>query len=459
MTFIYYRLNRSLIASRSIRTYKSAATSGSSEHGFGLRGNGVRTSKHQTREALFNLNSKNRQDSNQKLPSFNKNYVEFTESVKNFTGLTLVDGLLESIQSIIGAKTLPTSIQSLSFMSLLNGRNKQSLLAAETGSGKTFAFLIPLIHSLKSTEGSSKKTKPRAIIVAPTRELCRQLTSQVKALTHNAKLKSTYVHNAEDGPFDNDDVIVGSPEQLLKLDDGFEGVEWLVIDEADALFEKDFIASTESLIETIRRVRGNNVNLVMSTATVNEKFSKYLDETYPKINRLISPKTHTLPRALKVNYAPYVSGNKLADLKNAISDSMYTAGVSNKSRNSKVLVFVNTNDRAEKVCEYFNEKGLKSAVMTSISKGRSKVSNRPIKEFLRNAEHTPDSAQVLVTTSLLARGLDFGTHVQNVFIAEESGSTVDFLHRAGRTGRAGAQGNVTVMVPNKKYQDMTKRRR
>lgn len=395
----------------------------------------VRTNKHQTREALFNLNSRNRDDQTQKLPSFNKNYVQFTEPVKQFSTVDVVDGLMDSVKSIIGAKTLPTSIQSLSFMSLLNPKSHQTLLAAETGSGKTFAFLIPLIHSLKSSEGARNThttRKPRALIMAPTRELCRQLTSQVKALTHVTKLKSTYVHSAAEQADDitHDDVLIGSPDQLHKLgaqcDGLFAGVEWVVLDEADALFEKDFIASTEALLGEVQVSRGRDVQLVMSTATVNEKFSSYLDAQYPRINRLISPKTHTLPRALKLSYAPYHSGNKLADLRSAVQDAMYGGGVANRASNAKTLVFVNTNERAETVARYFSERGMDAVAMTSASVSRSKVSNRPIKQFLRGA--LGEGAGVLVTTSLLARGLDFGTHVQNVFIAEESGSTVDFLH-------------------------------
>ncbi|TIA82194.1 hypothetical protein E3P98_01564 [Wallemia ichthyophaga] len=481
----------------------------------------VRTSKHQTKEALFNMgggrrrsnkNNEEATDATQKLPSFNKNYVQFTDAVKHFSTVDVVDGLMERVRGEIGGKTLPTSIQSLAMMTLLGDahgkqgkQGKQTLLAAETGSGKTYAFLIPMIDALKRSEVGAAPAhkairKPRALIMAPTRELCRQLTGQVKALTHICKLKSTYVWSAgeyQDENKDklekcNDDVLIGSPEQLNKLHEkgvSFDGVEWVVLDEADALFDDDFVDSTEKLVRMVEKARvdgnlsdnrsGNlNLNLVMSTATVNEKFSSYLHTHYPRINRLVSPKTHTLPRALKLSYAPYHSGNKLADLRGVVNDLISGSGKSNNSsKQAKTLVFVNTNERAEKVAKYFNEKGTPAVSMTSASQGRSRVSNRPIRPFLRggvdissssggsngsgdNSNNiSPASANTLVTTSLLARGLDFGTHVQNVVIAEESGSAVDFIHRAGRTGRAGAQGHVTVMVPLKKYQHLSRRGR
>ena len=389
--------------------------------------------------------------------------------------MNLTEGLIDSLKSIIGVKTPPTLIQSLSYQSLLEKRSKdfnQYLIAAETGSGKTFAFLLPLIDNLKTTENNKKGDikRPRALIVAPTRELCKQLTSQLKSLTHLSKLKSTFVYNVEeqypDSRYINDDVLIGSPDQLNKLSNDnasiFEGVEWLILDECDALFEKDFKSSTQNLVDNVNNNRHHQFNLILSTATVNEKFLKYVKEQYPKLIKIISNKTHQLPKSLKINYEPYLSGNKLADLKNKVKDILFNNSSSlTKSKNLKVLVFVNTNDKADKVSQYFNERGLSSISMTSKSKIRSKVSNRPIKSFLRRYENNnddDDNVNVLVTTSLLARGLDFGTNVQNVIIGEDSGNVVDFIHRVGRTGRMNSQGQVTIMVPNKKYRNLNKRR-
>lgn len=228
-------------------------------------------------------------------PSSQTQYSEFQSP-------PLTPGLLSDLLASVGRNAKPFPIQSLSmahFLGLLYHPSKsfppessQTLLASETGSGKSVAYLIPLIQGLKATErpasgvdqshGSS--LRPRALVLAPTHELCRQLTSYTKALSHEVKLRTICLSNpppraatssrqlskvadtfTHDGPTQlirQADIVIGTPSKVAQMagldietdeespsaaarvkpvtlrtpEMDLEGVEWIIIDEADVMF-------------------------------------------------------------------------------------------------------------------------------------------------------------------------------------------------------------------------------
>lgn len=227
-----------------------------------------------------------------------------------FTSPPLLDGLRTSIHDVLGEQAKPTPIQSLSlkhlFTSLLKSSWREYLLASETGSGKSFAYMLPMLQDLKTTELSEKTSQPsstnstriinpRAIVLAPTHELSRQLSGMAKSLLHNIKLRVICASQANTSlraskplsaaklsavdeyglPIAQDsntqrpvDVLVGTTSKVLEMvrghgwnwskvlesssesnkkhgkfvigepEVGLERVEWVIVDEADVLFGK-----------------------------------------------------------------------------------------------------------------------------------------------------------------------------------------------------------------------------
>lgn len=181
--------------------------------------------------------------------------------------------------------------------------------------------------------------------------------------------------------------------------------------------------------------------------------------------RLASPNLHHLPRTLQTEYVSWSGGNKNADIERRIrrvwaEDSSLVglntpvhadADTSTHARLSKVLIFCNKSSKVDELGAYLSERGIKNVALTSTSAARKRGSNHHLDGFMRSSEGaapTPESPKdaphVLITTSLLSRGLDFAPSIRHVFVVDEPRNMVDFLHRAGRAGRAGERGKVVV---------------
>ncbi|KAF5356453.1 hypothetical protein D9758_009514 [Tetrapyrgos nigripes] len=532
---------------------------------------------------------------------------EGSKSMKNsssspFTSPPLLPGILRCLLAVLGPKATPSEVQALSLQHILSSQSppsssrqwKQFLLASETGSGKSIAYLLPVLQSLKETEGSfrasshphaQRKENPRALILAPTHELSRQLSSFAKDLLHEDKLKVVCASQANNRTrsseksikgsasnmkkaFDPDlphsgamefdvksaaltarqaDVFVGTPMKILDLvkgrgwdrveagedtelqlldengekrkwrrgrdkvivsgpnnrwraepEMGLSNVEWVVVDEADVLFDPDFQETTRLLLSEISAARGHPVeltlepslsaftpsetetvdktvnaikypfNLILTSATIPNSLSNYLERYHPSMQRLVSSNVHRLPSTLQTEYVAWSGGNKHADVEKRIrqvwgEDSVGPAGLGGMPKLSKILIFCNKGTRVEALGEYLEEKGIKNVWLTSKADNRSKGSNKHLEGFLKprpgrademveeereaDIEGSNDPKQtphVMITTSLLSRGLDFSPDLKNVFIMDEPRNLIDFLHRAGRSARAGARGRVVV---------------
>ncbi|KAG9010736.1 RNA helicase [Tulasnella sp. JGI-2019a] len=496
----------------------------------------------------------------------------------SFRAPPLLPGLLDSLKSLVGKYAKPTPIQALSIAHFLPkdadaadnsaAKGHPTLLASETGSGKSVAYLLPVLQGLKETEihqAASDLTDtqqppatadteivegaviaprvtvgPRAIILTPTHELSRQISTFAKALSHNIKLRIRCTSNPnrvtkadpwnETGvnPRSGDgdrllDILVGTPSKILSLsggveledrtvipgsqrtwDEAFKGkaigkpesrisldrVEWIIVDEADVLFDRDFIRTTEAIladvlaarnaaasIESQSSTRTLPFNLVLSSATIPVSLSNYLSERYPHAARLVSPRVHFLPKTLKKESVQLTDGNKMSAIYKKIEavwadDALERARIADgtgsakdvartESGQGKILIFCNDKATASKLATYLKEeRKTETLVMVGDGEGRLKGSNRHLAAFLNPtalkssedtakasappAEADSPSPRILITTSLLARGLDFHPSVKHVFMVDAARTAVDFLHRAGRTGRAGQSGSVVL---------------
>ncbi|KAI8983171.1 P-loop containing nucleoside triphosphate hydrolase protein [Trametes punicea] len=509
-----------------------------------------------------------------------------TSRYREFTSPPLMEGLLKSVHDVLGPDAEPTPIQALSLEHILKAeartpeeraRYGQWLLASETGSGKSMAYLLPVLQDLKLAElsGAARRTDdpsvprramaPRALVLAPTHELARQLSGFAKELLHNIKLrvvcasqantpsrkKVTAAKMAEavmenpDGEVDVSseilvrpgaqqrpvDLLVSTPSKVLELARGrgwdydaeaedsrgaeqrprrkftigepemsLAYIEWVVVDEADVLFDPDFQEATRMILADISAARGHPVpfdpelkltptdakarptptpldypfNLILTSATIPSSLAAYVAQYHPSLTRLASPHLHRLPSTLQTEYFNWTGGNRDADIEHRLRRVWFDDLQKGRRPLSKVLVFCNKSARAENLGAYLRDKGIANIVLTSASDARRRGSNHHLDGFLRvrrpdedggvqdasseasappapasvpgatSMEQLKDVPHVMITTSLLSRGLDFAPDVKHVFIVDEPRNMIDFLHRAGRSGRAGEPGKVVV---------------
>lgn len=384
----------------------------------------------------------------------------------------------------------PTSVQALSLQHFvgsakipLNRKPGQEssaqhvLLGAETGSGKTLAYLLPLLHFLKKTDtgpstsvgGTSEEDAiiPRALILSPTHELTRQITATAKAFTHDVKLRVKGLSSTAGGLWDMKkngqvggvDLLVGTGRSILKgLERGEiskDKIEWVVVDEADVLLGTDFAEETSAIIKAIEGSDENkeSPSIILSTATIPPSLVAYLKLHFPEMRKLLSPALHRLPTNLKTRFIPWSgSGNKLADVAHEVkrvfaADAQNAAldPASGDAEKSKVLIFANTPNKVRDVERVLVAKGITCHAITGEADERKHGSNGMLDAFLNDRPNPKTrSPRVLITTSLLSRGLDFSPAVKHVFLLDTPRDVLDFVHRAGRTGRAGREGDVTI---------------
>jgi ATP-dependent RNA helicase MRH4, mitochondrial len=219
-------------------------------------------------------------------------------------------------------------------------------------------------------------------------------------------------------------------------------------------------------------------HLLLTSATIPNSLSNYLSAHHPALVRLASPKLHHLPSTLRTEHAKWTGGNKDADIErrirrvwaeDALAHAKSAAGGAVKL--SKIVVFCNKKSKVEQLTTFLDERGVACVALTGDADARKRGNNHHLDGFLKslssdlsfssattpasrpptskavlqaghsNPEHMP---HVLMTTSLLSRGLDFSPDIKHVFIVDEPRNMIDFLHRAGRAGRAGEAGKVVV---------------
>lgn len=213
-------------------------------------------------------------------------------------------------------------------------------------------------------------------------------------------------------------------------------------------------------------------NLILTTATIPSALNTHLLMNFPNLIRLTSPKLHRLPSKLSTERVDIKGmGNPNAAMHKKLLDIFADQGrratlsttSAKGSSDGRVILFCNQAKKAEEIGAYLNSLKMPTLVMTGSSKERRRGSNNHLESFLapptgrRSADaraapnlrseknmRSESAPRVLVTTSLLARGLDFSPSVSHVLIVDEPRNEVDFLHRAGRTGRAGRSGTVVV---------------
>ena len=197
-------------------------------------------------------------------------------------------------------------------------------------------------------------------------------------------------------------------------------------------------------------------NLVLTTATIPSSLATYLDAYHPTLTRLASPNLHRLPSAMKTEYESWTGGNRDAVVERRIRKVWAEDSIRPDfdGKLSKILIFCNKGSKVQSLGAFLEGKGVRNVALTKDSDARNFGNNHHLDGFLRtNNSRTKlrssslgknKEPDVMITTSMLSRGLDFSPDVRHVFIVDEPRNMVDFLHRAGRSARAGQFGKVVV---------------
>ena len=321
--------------------------------------------------------------------------------------------------------THPTPIQEAAIPHMLRGDDV--LGCAQTGTGKTAAFAIPIIQLLSERPANEKKRKIRSLILTPTRELAIQIEDSFKAYGKFSRLYSTVIFGGVGQKAQTDalqrgvDILIATPGRLLDLiGQGYVDlnyIELFVLDEADRMLDMGFVHDVKRLIKLIPEKRQS----LFFSATMPPEIVK-LAETI-----LVHPK--------KVEVTPVSS--------TADTIKQYLYFVDKKNKNSllldllkdtkikTVLVFTRTKHGADKVVKFLNNHRITAEAIH----GNKTQNNR--QRALNNFKN--QTTRVLVATDIAARGIDID-ELEYVINYETSNVAETYVHRIGRTGRAGANG-------------------
>ena len=347
----------------------------------------------------------------------------------SFKNLGLSEPILKSL-SHKGYKE-PTPIQQESIPAILEG--KDVMAAAQTGTGKTASFTLPILHMLSHPKNDHKGHQVRALIITPTRELAAQVRDNVLTYGNNLNLRSTAVyggariHNQQLKLKKGVDILVATPGRLLDLYNqksvNFSKVEILVLDEADQMLDMGFIHDIKKIINLLPQQRQN----LMFTATFSNSFRKLANELVE--NPIEISVTSDNETAANVDhYVHPVDKSRKAELLIELIET---------EQWKQALVFTRTKHGADRLTKQLLKVDIKAAAIH----GNKTQNNRmkALDSFKNNR------IKILVATDVAARGIDI-PNMQQVINFDVPTVAKDYVHRIGRTGRAGKSGKAVSLV-------------
>jgi superfamily II DNA/RNA helicase len=353
----------------------------------------------------------------------------------------------------------PTPIQQISIPILLKGHS--ALLSSQTGSGKTLAFMLPLIVRMQASEQKRnelgiKQKGPRVIIFSPTRELSSQLITQAKSLSHYAKFRARVWGNErlKLGKETVPDLVVTSPNAFQReMRWNPATIESLVIDESDVLLSRD-AGFYEEINEIMSSLKPNVQIICVGATALKSDASKWIQRVRPESATLKATGVGDLPSTIKLHMCAVRDGegyDKYPALERALGPFLsFPDRKQNPLSYPRCIVFCNSVNSCRATAHMLSEK-FPDVAETFCLHGEMRPLQREESwgNFIRDASsgetmHTK-KLKILVCTDLSSRGIDV-QNVQHVIIFDLPNYLPDFLHRAGRTGRAGIKGDVTVIV-------------
>lgn len=319
----------------------------------------------------------------------------------------------------------PTPIQAQAIPLLLDGGDLMGL--AQTGTGKTAAFALPILQNLNDEKKRPESRRPRALVLAPTRELAIQIGDGFKVYGQNLRHRHAVIYGGVgQGPQVKAlnrgiDILVATPGRLLDLmQQGhlwLERTETLVLDEADRMLDMGFIRDVRKIVSKLPTKRQS----MLFSATMPSDVAKLADEILSEPRRVEVAPSAT-PVELIDQKVYFVEAARKRDL---LEDLLREQPM------FRVIVFTRTKHRANRVAKQLGQTGISAEAIHGNKSQNAR--QRALEAFRKN------KVQVLVATDIAARGIDIDdvTHVVNFELPNEPES---YVHRIGRTARAGASG-------------------
>ncbi len=345
-----------------------------------------------------------------------------------FKDLGLQDNLLKAVAEK-GYKT-PSVIQEKAIPIVLKG--KDLLASAQTGTGKTAGFTLPMLQLLEETK--HPKYRPiRALILTPTRELAAQIYDNIKVYSKYLNIKSTVIFGGVKPASQitaikqGVDILVATPGRLLDLENqgklSLKRVDFLVLDEADRMLDMGFQRDINKILALLPKKRQN----LLFSATFSKEIKKLANEfLHHPVMVEAEPENTTVDKIIQKAYRTDKSAKTNLIIK-LIKDGNW----------QQVLVFTRTKHGANKLCKKMIAKGIEAA---AIHGNKSQGARTKALSGFKNG-----AVRVLVATDIAARGLDIPL-LPHVINFELPNIAEDYVHRIGRTGRAGANGEAISLV-------------
>lgn len=385
------------------------------------------------------LLSKDTEDDNKTEEKRDKDTVFGSNS---FSELGLTPEALKALENM--NITRPTQIQEIGIPSILK-HTQNCILAAPTGTGKTLAYLLPIMQLLKQDEVEGVKVpaaRPRALVLLPSRELATQVLKVAKSISHFIKLRARMLSGGFGVKKQKKtvlkeviDILVCTPGRLLLHMDNndiyLSKVKYVVVDEADSLFGEGFKEDLQKVFFPIQKrmeAKKDHVRFIFVGATFSKSLIELINKQFPNTKKLISSSIHHIHPTLKQSFIP-VTGDKQEQLLAILQKDL-------KER-KRVIVFCNTIPSCRSTDHFLNEHG----IQTSCYHGEIKPTHRE-----RNYRwFVKGERRVLVCTDIASRGLDT-IMVDHVILFDFPLNVIDYLHRVGRTARVGRPGKVTALI-------------
>lgn len=352
----------------------------------------------------------------------------------NFESLGLSALILKAIEE--KGYTTPSPIQAQAIPAIMDG--KDVMAAAQTGTGKTAGFTLPLIHRL-AKGNLAKPNQARALILTPTRELAAQVHESVVDYSKHLALKSVVVFGGvKINPQmmklrKGADILVATPGRLLDLYSQnavrFDNLEVLILDEADRMLDMGFIRDLKKIMTFLPK---NRQNLLFS-ATFSPDIRQLAKGLVNNPVEISVAAANTTASSIEHKIYPVDKGQKAALLTHLISTNRW----------QQVLVFTKTKHGANKLTKYLEQYGIKAAAIHGNKSQGART--RALAEFKAG------DIRALVATDIAARGLDI-EQLPHVINYELPNVPEDYVHRIGRTGRAGATGEAISLVSSEEAQ-------
>ena len=347
----------------------------------------------------------------------------------SFKKIGLKEPILKALQQK-GYKE-PTPIQKMAIASII--KNKDVMAAAQTGTGKTACFTLPILEILSNKQGNTNRHELNALIITPTRELASQVHDNIKSYGKYLSLKSIAIYggvsdlNQKQAINKGVDIMVAPPGRLLDLYHqkaiNFSKIHILVLDEADQMLDMGFINDIKKIDKYLPKQRQN----LMFTATFSNPFRSLVNQFSKDPIEISVSKDNETGKNIEHYCHPVDASNKAKLLIHLIKNEKW----------NQALVFTRTKHGANRLT-----KKLINAKITAVAIHSNKTQNfrtKALNKFKKN------HIQILVATDVAARGIDI-KNMNQVVNFDLPSVAKDYVHRIGRTGRAGKSGKAISFV-------------